>query len=639
MSQPTRNGTIMSFFRPTARRQTPQPIREPQREPQPREPQPSSPPSLSSIAPSSPLSKPSTPAKPQPAFTRDLEIGASDDDDGFSTSSDDSLEDLSAILGRGRPGKTPYSTSRNPTTPRSKRTAIEFPASPLTLTPKHKFDLKALAKDARKDSAINASSVRNTALADLYEESDPVPTGEASRGAFEGIVKNEGGHDAQKVLRAVQRSEGGGQSQARYCFFSDEYSPPQITAPRRVNSPWNLLAQGDVNTREQHLASGILTTISVMHGGLPDEVFNWMLDELCTAKSYLIRQEYCNILSKSPEQIEKLVTPQRLEQLLLLLGATSELTQRDSKLTISKLNVDPYQGREWSCLGQFLGFLKVMAPLLSLPSVAYASQSLLRMAMDKIIMYNIDILDKYEGAIDALLNAIPRPQWDSFCFKTCSLLHTIFEAQYVRVNALLCLPVSKTTSHELRRRLAVVFLFDDPALGRHHPDGVVTIPGIIIRLAEDDFAVGPETDFASLQAGIILVNIVVDDGSFTESDDLEAEKQFNADIDELTGHLRQIWKMINDTGMKLARTEAKSVIDWVQQRLTHTVRTRRKAKENFYNVLGQKRDPNLPKQQDYMKNFLRKAPESKLSEPAPESKAEEPSPTFVDADTIVVAGL
>ncbi|KAH7175457.1 hypothetical protein EDB81DRAFT_769936 [Dactylonectria macrodidyma] len=632
MSQPTRNGNIMSFFRPSARRQTPQPVREPQPT---RDTQPSSPPSLSSIAPSSPLSRQNTPAKPRPAFTRDLEIGASDDDDGFGTSSDDSLEDLSAILDRGRPGKTAYSTSKNPTTPRSKRTAIEFPTSPLTITPKHKFDLKALAKDARKDHATNASSVRNTALADLYEESDPTPAGDASRGAFEGIVKNKGGHDAQKVLRAVQRSEGGGHSQARYCFFTDEYSPPRITAPKRVKGPWNLLTQGGIDTREQHLASGILTTISVMNRSLPDEVFNWMLDELCTAQSYLIRQEYCNILGKSPEQIERLVTPQRLEQLFLLLGAASELSQRDSKLTISKLDVDPYQKRDWTCLGQFLGLLKVMAPLLSLPSVTYASQTLLRMAMDKIIIYNIDILIKYEDAIDALLSAIPRPQWDSFCFETCSLLHTIFEAQCVRVNALVCLPVSKTPAHELRRRLAVVLLFDDPALGRHHPDSVVTIPGIITRLAEDDFNVGPETDFANLQAGIILVNIAVDDGSFIKSDDSEAEKQFNADIDELTVRLRQIWKMINDAGMKLARTEAKSVIDWVQQRLTHTVRTRRKAKENFYNVLGEKRDPNLPKQQNYMKNFLRKAPEEKQPEPKPT----EGSPKFVNADTIVVAGL
>ncbi|KAF7541768.1 hypothetical protein G7Z17_g11868 [Cylindrodendrum hubeiense] len=617
----------MSFFRPVARPQTPQ---------VPLASQASDPPSPLPIPPSSPSSKQNTPAKSWAPLTRDFEIGASDDEDDFGASSDDSLEDLSSILGRGRPGKAAHSPSKNIlATPRAKRTAIEFPSSPLTLTPKHKFDLKALARDARKDNATNASSIRATALAEQYDETDVVPLGEASRDTLEGIVTHEGGHDAQKVLRAVQRSEGG-QSQLRYCFFREEYStPPPTTPPKRVKRPWNLLTQGDENTREQHLASGIFMTLTTMHGGMPDELFNWMLDELCTQKSSLIRQEYCNLLGNCTEQIEKLVTPKRLEQLLLLLGATSELERRDSKLTISKLSMEPYQGREWSYLGDFLTLLKNMAPFMALHAVTYASQTLLRMAMDKFVVYNIDILVEYEHTIDALLSAIPRPNWDAFCLETCSLLYTITRAQSVRVNALACLPVSKVMTHELRRRLAVVFLFGDPALGRRHPDSIVTIPGIIHRLAENDFAVNPQTDFAELQAGIILVNIAVDDGSFVKTDDSEVEKQFNADIDELAGRLRQIWKMINDTGMKLARTEAKSVIDWVQQRLAHTVRTRRKARENYYDFLGEKKDPSLPKQQNYMKNFLRKAPESKSLE----SKPTKPSTPLVDTDTIVVAGL
>lgn len=616
----------MSFFRPVARPQTPQ---------APLEPQASDPPSPSPIPPSSPFSQRNTPAKSRTPLTRDFEIGASDDDDDFGASSDDSLEDLSAILGRGRPGTKAYSPSKNLfATPRAKRTAIEFPSSPLTLTPKHKFDLRALAKDARKDNATNASSMRATALAELYDEADLAPTGEASRDTLEGIVKNEGGHDAQKVLRAVQRSEGG-QSQSRYCFFREEYNPPTVTAPKRVKSPWNLLTQGDENTREQHLASGVLMTLITMHGGLPDALFDWMLDELCVQRSSLIRQEYCNLLGSCPEQIEKRVTPQRLEQLFLLLGATSELEQPKSKLTVSKLRIEPYQDREWSCLGHFLALLKAMARFMSLSAVSYASQTLLRMSMDKFLIYNIDLLVEYEDTVEALFCAIPRPHWDTFCFETCSLLHTITRAQSVRVNALACLPVSKATAHELRRRLAVVFLFGDPTLGRHHPDRFITIPGIINRLAEDDFAVGPNTDFAELQAGIILINIAVDDGSFVKTDDPEVEKQFNADIDELVGRLRQIWKMINDTGMKLTRTEAKSVIDWVQQRLAHTVRTRKKARENHYEFLGEKKDTSLPKQQNYMKNFLRKAPESKTSEPKPT----EPSPPLGVGDTIVVAGL
>jgi hypothetical protein len=214
----------------------------------------------------------------------------------------------------------------------------------------------------------------------------------------------------------------------------------------------------------------------------------------------------------------------------------------------------------------------------------------------------------------------------------------LVKAQCVRTNALACLPISRTRPHELRRRLAIAFLFGDPSLGRHHPDDTVTIRGIIDLLDHEDFFVGPQTDFTELQANILLLNIAVDDGSFIPSDDPEKEKQFNSDIDALAVRLREIWRKINDAGMKLARTEAKSVIEWVQQRLAHSVRTRHKAKKNIFDLSGQREDPLLPKQQDYMKNFLRKVPKN-TSESAVKQPPSETGEVFHEAtetDTIVV---
>lgn len=168
----------------------------------------------------------------------------------------------------------------------------------------------------------------------------------------------------------------------------------------------------------------------------------------------------------------------------------------------------------------------------------------------------------------------------------------------------------------------MTFLFDNSALGRHSPHDTITMRGIIDRLGEQDFAVRPDTDFVELRASVILLNIAVDDGSFVAADNPEDERQFNDDVDELADRLREIWRKINDAGMKLARTETKSVIEWVQQRLAHSVRTHKKAKQSVFDVPGQKEDPFLPRQQDYMKSFLRKAPE--------------PSAEEVGEDTIVV---
>ncbi|KAF5228510.1 hypothetical protein FAUST_11024 [Fusarium austroamericanum] len=583
MSQNSKNGNIMSFFKPKTKSPTPKATKSSTPDP------PSSP-----MLPSSPLEqKAATPVKKNLSPTPKRVIQASDDEDDFGASSDDSLEDISTMIGRGRPAKATQSPARNLfATPKAKRTAVEFRTSPLAIISKHKYDLKALAKDARQDNAITASSMRAKAFSDFEDQVDvQMTTDKASLDAMEGIVKNNTGQDAQKVMRAVKRSETG-QSELRYCFFSQDYTlPPPNPAPKKFNKGhWKLLTKGDQKTREQHLASGVPLTLLHLQGGLPEELFDWILNDI-----YLI--EHC-------------ITPQRLEELLYRFGASSELGQRDSELDVSKPGVEPYEGRDWSPLSSFLSLLAAIPPYMSEDSVVYASQALLRMSMDRFLIYDIGLLTTYEITISILLEAIPQPRWDTFCFETCTLLHTLIKAQCIRTNALACLPLSKARAHEMRRRLAVVFLFDDPALGRCHPDDTVTIRGIIKRLDRSDFFVGPKTDFAELQANIILLNIAVDDGSFAPSDDPEHEKQFNKDIDELAVRLREIWRKINDSGMKLARTEAKSVIEWVEQRLAHSVRTRRKAKKSIFDLPGQKQDLCLPEQQNYMKNFLRKAPET-----------------------------
>ena len=171
---------------------------------------------------------------------------------------------------------------------------------------------------------------------------------------------------------------------------------------------------------------------------------------------------------------------------------------------------------------------------------------------------------------------------------------------------MLCLPINTPRTHELRRRLAIVFLFVDTALARLHPVVVMTIRGAIGRLDGSDFAVSSKTDFAELRASIILLDVCIDDGSFVASSDAEDETQFNQDVDELATKLREVWRKINDSGMKLARTEAKSVIEWVQQRLIFAVRTKRKAKKSVFDLPGEKVDPFLPRQQDLMKKYFKK---------------------------------
>lgn len=118
--------------------------------------------------------------------------------------------------------------------------------------------------------------------------------------------------------------------------------------------------------------------------------------------------------------------------------------------------------------------------------------------------------------------------------------------------------------------------------------------------------------------------MAVDDGSVLAfgPDDVDAEDRFNARVDELAARLNDIWRRTNDTGMKLARTETKSVVEWVQKRVTHTVRTRRKQARSIFDLPGQEKRRDLPRQQEFMKSFFR----NKLPSPKPALKQESAPP-------------
>ncbi|KFA79266.1 hypothetical protein S40288_03436 [Stachybotrys chartarum IBT 40288] len=614
MSQKTKNASILSYFKPL-----------PQSQPSQSQPSPSRPsastaptkPPQSPPLPSSPLSALGTPYKSTrgarpPQFSSTLEIQASDED-GDGSSSDNSLEDLSTLLGSTQPRNvvSPPRPSANPfATPRAKRTALKMHPSPLSILPKHKFDLEALAKDARRDDATDASSLRVHAAADDEDDMGSIQAGGGTNDALANIVQDGGGQDAHKVLRAVKRAEAGS-SLLWYCFFDPEFKAlPTSPLPKKAarTGPWRLLTLEDAKTREQYVLSGIPTTILDKMGTLPDEIFHWMLDEICVESSIILRSGYSDLVAKCPNQVQTFLTTERLEGLFLRLGAAEGIRNPTAACAVSKTPQDPYKERDWSCVESFLGLLERLSAFMSTSSVTYAAQTLLRMSMDRFLITNMGALMVYESALSSLVGAIPEPSWEFFCFETCSQMHANVKEQCIRINAVLCLRIDEPRLHQLRRRLAATFLFDDPALSRRYPDNAISFKDLIHRVRQDDFAVNPQTDFAELKATILFLDIAIDDGSFVPTGNTEDEKQFNQEVDELAETLRDIWRKINDTGMKLARTEAKSVIEWVQQRLMLSVRTRRRAKTSIFDIPGQREDPSLPQQQDFMKKFLKKGP-------------------------------
>lgn len=177
----------------------------------------------------------------------------------------------------------------------------------------------------------------------------------------------------------------------------------------------------------------------------------------------------------------------------------------------------------------------------------------------------------------------------------------------MRLRSLGFLPSSVKEIHELRRRMAAVFFFDDLSLVSQPADSSFNLHDITTRLQGPNFKIRPDTDYAVLRAHILLLDMAVDAGLRLGPDDPEGlTSSFDAEVDEVTSALRQLARSINDTDMKsVLPIEAKMVIDWVGERLAHAVRSKPKPKISIYDLSERSApDVHLPKQQNLMKKFL-----------------------------------
>lgn len=345
-----------------------------------------------------------------------VEIRGSDDEDSDGNFSEDSLEDLSSILDRVKPrdGAMPSTVSQRgyaATTPKAKRTANAIHQSPLAIIPKHRFDIKALAKDARKDIATQVSSDRLNALGraspSSFRETSPTST-------VANMLPEEESEQAQKVMRAMQRSKPSAQSQL-YRYFNRDLPPRGSKLPKECDDRrWKLLVKGDARTREHNLISGLPNMLISKHASqLPDGIFGWLLDEVCVQKSAIIRQEYSAIIAACPEHVSRVLSVERIQQLLFQLGVEDAQDADDTTEPTFSADEEFYKGRDWACLCTYLSLMHTISTAMPLASIVYTIKALMRMAVDQVVLCNIDLLAQFEAALGSLVKMVPVDQWDN----------------------------------------------------------------------------------------------------------------------------------------------------------------------------------------------------------------------------------
>lgn len=352
---------------------------------------------------------------------RDDVIKGSDDED--SDGSDDSLESLSAFYARKPepPARQP-DASQSASAPRAKRLAsADRPSPPTAQTkaPKHKFDLKALLRDARQDNAAVESARKADELlkAGAAEEVDlGTDPGKLREAAKVLIGDNDDESKGDKFVRAIGRTQGD-ESLPRCYFFNPVAGPPQDVPkepfPKKAaKGPWGFL--GDASTRDQSFIRGLPVALVSKGRELPGELFLWVLGEACLEPNAQLRAQYCKLIELCPKNTRRLVGAEQLHRTLERLGGPV-MSEGSGRFPLSCSPENPYSGRDWSFVATYLRLLERMAPCLRSDVATRAVQLLLRMGLDPIVSSHARLRTGHYKAMVALVSALPtvQHQWDS----------------------------------------------------------------------------------------------------------------------------------------------------------------------------------------------------------------------------------
>ncbi|QSZ34854.1 hypothetical protein DSL72_007713 [Monilinia vaccinii-corymbosi] len=625
MSQAKNNGNIRQFFKPSQKASTT--TTTPSRSTRLRNRQPANPRSndpmqaMSSHQSSSSLSEPPT-SLPQSSLniSNGLVPGSDEEEDD---DSDTSLEDLDVIfkINRTAPA-TPSSSMPATVTPRASRSkklpASALQRSPLAVSTQYKFDLKHLMETSAADEALEA---RERRLEEIAQEStdmgDDEPT-TFSNDMHGNILrelhgeKEEGGEkDVRKVLNAVKRTEAMNLG-SRWYFFETEEIPTvkRQPFPKASVAAWKKdLAEPQI--RHQTFVSGFAENMVEYGKTLPDEIIKWILDDFCMEEQTDLRNSYSAVLRVSRQQVYQLLTPEVIRKMFKSLGATSSAITLTDKIEPREEMPDAYLHHPWSRFRDLIGLINLIAKYLQQETRLEVICILLRLGIDPVLMERVDLLSLVQTTLHNLCLHISPDTWESSSQTICATIFSTVELPSLRLRVVNSIPPTRSSRlHELRRRLALTFYFSSLSKSLHPPQAIISIPALIQRLKDPPFQINRNTNYRELSSLILLLDIAIDDGRAEGLDfsDKDVEVQFNEDVDELTTRFANFGIKASGAA-NISRMEAGGILNLVERRIEHTVRTRPKPKNMFYEETKNyyERRESLGAMQKGMSNFVKEA--------------------------------
>ncbi|KAI1259854.1 hypothetical protein F5Y18DRAFT_407950 [Xylariaceae sp. FL1019] len=642
-------------------------------------------------------SSPRTPPKSAPRVYRpNEEIKGSDEED--ESDSDDSIASITNALGyRARP--SPHRRDPNIfSTPQAKRVASygNVHRSPLTLQPKrHKFDMKALISHTKEHERTEESVRQANALiseadghSDAEDESgledDPKRFEEAAQNF---LIDDEDEGKVDKLRKAIKRTKE--HSTRKQCYFFDAELPEkQAKHPfpaKTAKGPWKCLSQA--SSRRQAFIMSLPHNLLKLGQTLPDELFLWLLEEVCTERNAELRMQYIDLVSLCDEQIGRLVTDMRLYGVLESMGGP-KYAREHCKLKSTTEARPEYLARDWSGLNAFLQLMEGLASSLETASAISAVQLLLRLSLDPVVVSVVR--EGHMLAMKALISnlALRRSRWDTACEAICSYVYENIPDLELRILPIQVLSCFSSHIIDLRRRLATETLFHTPGLGSKAVDPQLSFEKLYARLHEADFQPRHSSNFEQLRVLTMLLDIVINNASFmrpqivtpligpsssssthsstmppliksklvtkplfkspnpkpkfpsntqSQHEQSDPDHEFNNQIDLLAKRIKAIREKIQD---KPERKPLKALIEAIEQRLIYSVRTMPPPKTEIFAFAddlkfggeGEYGENGLqvPKQRNFMQNWAKRSMKDEVD--GERAGGGDESDVFVDAD-------
>lgn len=404
---------------------------------------------------------------------------------------------------------------------------------------------------------------------------------------------------------AMERTEVLKGEENFYFFRNETQQWTETEFPTSGLEKYDLGFLRDESKRQQACISGFVA-IMASQRGLPEQLITWLHSESLRGNPEQLSESYVAIL-------DALVRGQHhIPDLAFSLSEQypgQTLRDAEDSVRFDGGNFVPQN------LKSTLNMMAVLAPHKPSVDQACALAELILLNNDENVRGDMDIQAHIEHAMHAILAPSASDEDLQVVYRetTRQILHASSISRHILSRAIVSLPATTTKLQQLRRKLALHILLDASI----NEDIDVTSPSTGVRLLlrmkkHDSFSITETTNYTLLHSLIDLVDIAIDVGfsdlaflnknaqpshqdgfraksvfGHATTAQSPAEKSFNAQIDDITSHLRSMGSKIRDAGTShLKRTEAKSALERLIVRLEYAVRTRPRPRKGVFDRAG-----------------------------------------------------